>query len=107
NGIDQSACFNFLQDGTALQEGGDIHIEDCYFSNFTAYYWLWFRNTGSSFTMSNIWVNDNVFASQAGNTIDPSSVIPSAYMVSFEGTGSTAVIRNCWVTRNYAECTNV
>ena len=107
--IDQAAAFNFQQDNTATQEGGNIWIEDCAFTNFTAYYWLWFRNTGSTYPMSNIWVRNCVFTSSPGNTISPSSVVPSAYMVSFEGqsNGTTAVIRNAWVEDNYAECTNV
>jgi len=107
--IDQAAAFNFQQDSSATQVGGNICIEDCAFTNFTAYYWLWFRNTGSTYTMDNIWVRNNVFTSSPGNTISPSSIVPSAYMVSFEGqnNGSAGILRNAWVQNNYAECTNV
>jgi len=111
--IDQAAAFNFQQDASATAVGGDIRIENCRFSNFTSYYWLWFRNTGNTYTMDDISVRGNVFQSVRGNTIGPYSIGPSSYLVSvegqsdWEGSGSIGLVRNVHVDHNWADANYV
>lgn len=101
-------AFKFEQDGSATAAGGDVVIERCTFSNFRGDFWLYFRNSSSTYELRGVWVSRCRFLSQAGNARGPASLaVPDAF-VAFEGQadGAVGLVSDAWVSENYFEASH-
>lgn len=102
-----SGFLYFLQDSSATGIGGNVRVWDMRLTNFKGDFWIFCRNTGSTYAAEDFWIERCDFFSQSGNARGPTNIaIPDAF-IAFQGAGTntTGLVRNAWVSRCRGEGT--
>lgn len=114
-GNSQSAAFNdaamlyATSNNSAAAITGNIIVERCAISNFKSDYWIFIENTGSTFTVDDIFIHHNVFTALSGNSRGPALLTTAATCIALQGstTNTTSLIRNVFVHDNFADCNQI
>lgn len=95
----QPILFDFNNALAANVQG--VTVQDCYFENFGAQYWVKINNQ-SNFPVSDVSVINNTFISKPGNAVAPTSLSPDSAFVTTLGllTGTAGMVNRVTVANN-------
>lgn len=77
NAYANGVAIAFTSDNTN-GNASNLLVENCQFANFKGDYWIWVESLGTTTTLGDIFIRNNVFTSQTGNTRGPSNVAISS-----------------------------